>query len=90
VEVADKDSQERGSKERLKYILGLIHDIDPSLKVELEKFSVGNTRCLTDWQQFCGVDLKYCSIEPRAKLGGLSKELFLDYLLELISQVKMT
>ena len=61
---------------------------DPSVKEEEDVYGLGRARTVEEYQEFCGVDLRKKTIEPRAKLGGLSKEMFLDFILEMIANMK--
>jgi len=90
VTIEGREEQEKGALLRVKYILGIVDDIDERYKVELDKFGLGTVRSLDNYQEFSGINLTTKTIENKAKLGGYNKEIFMDYLLEMIMNMKTT
>ena len=41
-----------------------------------DRFGLGDVRSMEDFQAFCGVDFRACTITERGKLGGQAKEIF--------------
>ncbi len=66
----------------------MISDVDESLKVDLDKYGLGQVRKLEDYQAFSGVNLVNKTIDSKAKLGGANKEVFMEYLIEMIMKMK--
>lgn len=54
---------------RNRHVLGLGSATDPEALIDIEKYSIGTERTLTDYFRFYGIDLIQRTITPYAKMG---------------------
>lgn len=75
------------SLKRVEYLLGIGKEETDELKIEQDKYGLGNARSIAEYQDFVGIDLANKVLSTRSKQGGLQPELFLDHLLEMIAKM---
>jgi hypothetical protein len=57
------------SKARVRHLLGTETSTDPAVLTEIERYGLGATRTLQEYQEFCGVDFATRQIAPSALKG---------------------
>jgi len=82
VEHPMRNELERQAIGRVRTILGLVDRTSDAPEPEPESYSLGKERTVLSFEQFVGINMKTQTIEPRAKFGGITRELFADYALE--------
>jgi len=84
----DPEGLEQYSRQRVKLQLGMLEQGDVTkpeiVLLNYEKYTVGTTRTLEEYQKASGVDFKHSKLDDRALWGGLSKTEFADYLVEVL------
>lgn len=85
--------KESRSQRRVKYLLGMIDNVEEEVLVEFDKYGLSKEsllsdtkRSLTAYQEFSGINFKDQTITQRAKWGGLDKSDFMDHIIELLNQ----
>jgi hypothetical protein len=89
----DVTGKESRSQRRVKYLLGMLDNVEEEALVEFDKYGLpkeshfsDNKRSLTAYQEFSGVNFKKQIITQRAKWGGFDKSDFMDHIIELLNQ----
>eukprot|EP01125_Pyxidicula_operculata_P020579 TRINITY_DN7630_c0_g1_i1.p1 TRINITY_DN7630_c0_g1~~TRINITY_DN7630_c0_g1_i1.p1 ORF type:complete len:133 (+),score=23.02 TRINITY_DN7630_c0_g1_i1:173-571(+) len=88
----DKNKLEERSKMRVYYILGMINIEDIPLdyrddvlkEIDTHGINSNSSRTIEDYEKYSGVHFRSKSVDERAKLGGQPKEMFVDFIFDMI------
>lgn len=79
---------EENSRKRVRYILGILgrDDVPDICLAEIEKYGIAQSapRTLAQYQEISGVDFLKGTITDKAKYGGLTKDVFMEDMMDAI------